>query len=272
MAMNIYSQGIDPKLALGDMDRIISVVQACTLLQVHPRHPYAGELVFTAFSGSHQDAIKKCLANQTDDKPWDVAYLPIDPRDVGRSYQEVIRVNSQSGKGGIAYTLEQEFGLALPRWLQVEFSPIVQKFAEQAGGVVNAESMKDLFESSFMTGTTPYNLGRYDLAKDDVDTVNAELVSNDTTVKITGNGNGALSAFSEALGKHFNMRVDIIQYQEHALTVGSDSQAIAYVQANINGDRFNGVAIDNDIVSASIQALLATVNQKVNQSKDAAVA
>lgn len=272
MAMNIYSQGIDPKLALGDMDRIISVVQACTLLQVHPRHPYAGELVFTAFSGSHQDAIKKCLANQTDDKPWDVAYLPIDPRDVGRSYQEVIRVNSQSGKGGIAYTLEQEFGLALPRWLQVEFSPIVQKFAEQAGGVVNAESMKDLFESSFMTGTTPYNLGRYDLAKDDVDTVNAELVSNNTTVKITGNGNGALSAFSEALGKHFNMRVDIIQYQEHALTVGSDSQAIAYVQANINGDRFNGVAIDNDIVSASIQALLATVNQKINQSKDAAVA
>jgi 2-isopropylmalate synthase len=272
MAMNIYSQGIDPTLALGDMDRIISVVQACTLLQVHPRHPYAGELVFTAFSGSHQDAIKKCLANQTDDKPWDVAYLPIDPRDVGRSYQEVIRVNSQSGKGGIAYTLEQEFGLALPRWLQVEFSPIVQKFAEQAGGVVNAESMKDLFESSFMTGTIPYNLGRYDLAKDDVDTVNAELVGNNTTVKIAGNGNGALSAFSEALGKHFNMRVDIIQYQEHALTVGSDSQAIAYVQANINGDRFNGVAIDNDIVSASIQALLATVNQKINQSKDAAVA
>ncbi|ETI62049.1 2-isopropylmalate synthase [Marinomonas profundimaris] len=272
MAMNIYSQGIDPELALGDMDRIISVVQACTLLQVHPRHPYAGELVFTAFSGSHQDAIKKCLANQTDDKPWDVAYLPIDPRDVGRSYQEVIRVNSQSGKGGIAYTLEQEYGLALPRWLQVEFSPIVQQFAEKDGGVVNAESMKNLFESSFMTGTTPYQLGKYDLAKDDVDTVNAELIGNNTSIKISGDGNGALSAFSEALGKHFNMRVDIIQYQEHALTVGSDSQAIAYVQANINGDRFNGVAIDNDIVSASIQALLATVNQKIDQGKNAAVA
>ncbi|MGO2354565.1 MAG: 2-isopropylmalate synthase [Marinomonas foliarum] len=272
MAMNIYSQGIDPELALGDMDRIISVVQACTLLQVHPRHPYAGELVFTAFSGSHQDAIKKCLANQTDDKPWDVAYLPIDPRDVGRSYQEVIRVNSQSGKGGVAYTLEQEYGLALPRWLQVEFSPIVQQFAEKDGGVVNAESMKDLFESSFMTGTTPYKLGKYDLAKDDVDTVHADLVGNNTSVKITGDGNGALSAFSEALGKHFNMRVDIIQYQEHALTVGSDSQAIAYVQANINGDRYNGVAIDNDIVSASIQALLATVNQKIIENTDSAVA
>ncbi|MGO3738710.1 MAG: 2-isopropylmalate synthase [Marinomonas foliarum] len=272
MAMNIYSQGIDPELALGDMDRIISVVQACTLLQVHPRHPYAGELVFTAFSGSHQDAIKKCLANQTDDKPWDVAYLPIDPRDVGRSYQEVIRVNSQSGKGGVAYTLEQEYGLALPRWLQVEFSPIVQQLAEKDGGVVNAESMKDLFESSFMTGTTPYKLGKYDLAKDDVDTVHADLVGNNTSVKITGDGNGALSAFSEALGKHFNMRVDIIQYQEHALTVGSDSQAIAYVQANINGDRYNGVAIDNDIVSASIQALLATVNQKIIENTDSAVA
>jgi 2-isopropylmalate synthase len=272
MAMNIYSQGIDPELALGDMDRIISVVQACTLLQVHPRHPYAGELVFTAFSGSHQDAIKKCLANQTDDKPWDVAYLPIDPRDVGRSYQEVIRVNSQSGKGGVAYTLEQEYGLALPRWLQVEFSPIVQQFAEKDGGVVDAESMKNLFESSFMTGNTPYKLGKYDLAKDDVDTVHADLIGNNTSIKITGNGNGALSAFSEALGKHFNMRVDIIQYQEHALTVGSDSQAIAYVQANIDGDRFNGVAIDNDIVSASIQALLATVNQKIAENKDAAVA
>ena len=266
IAMNMYSQGVDPKLALGDMDRIISVVQACTLLQVHPRHPYAGELVFTAFSGSHQDAIKKCLANQTDDKPWDVAYLPIDPRDVGRSYQEVIRVNSQSGKGGVAYTLEQEYGLALPRWLQVEFSPMVQQFAEKDGGVVDAESMKTLFEQSFMTGTTPFKLGKYDLTKDDVDTVNAQLIGNDNEVSISGNGNGALSAFSEALGKHFDMRIDIIQYQEHALTVGSDSQAIAYVQANINGDRFNGVAIDNDIVSASIQALLATVNQKITQS------
>ncbi|MFT2099267.1 2-isopropylmalate synthase [Marinomonas sp. 2405UD66-6] len=263
MAMNMYSQGIDPKLALGDMDRIISVVQACTLLQVHPRHPYAGELVFTAFSGSHQDAIKKCLANQTDDKPWDVAYLPIDPRDVGRSYQEVIRVNSQSGKGGVAYTLEQEYGLALPRWLQVEFSPLVQKFAEEDGGVVDAESMKKLFETSFMTGETPFKLGKYDLTKDDVDTVNAQLIGKNGNVSISGDGNGALSAFSEALGKHFDMRIDIIQYQEHALTVGSDSQAIAYVQANINGDRFNGVAIDNDIVSASIQALLASVNQKV---------
>lgn len=272
MAMNIYSQGIDPELALGDMDRIISVVQACTLLQVHPRHPYAGELVFTAFSGSHQDAIKKCLANQTDDKPWDVAYLPIDPRDVGRSYQEVIRVNSQSGKGGVAYTLEQEYGLALPRWLQVEFSPIVQAFAEKDGGVVDAESMKNLFETHFMTGDTPYKLGKYDLAKDDVDTVKAELIGEDGKLSIKGNGNGALSAFSEALGSHFNMRVDIIQYQEHALTVGSNSQAIAYVQANIDGDRYNGVAIDYDIVSASIQALLATVNQKIAENKDAAVA
>ena len=119
MAMNMYSQGVNPELNFADMDRVISVVQSCTQLPVHPRHAYAGELVFTAFSGSHQDAIKKCLANQTDDKPWDVAYLPIDPRDIGRSYQEVIRVNSQSGKGGVAFALEQEYGLALPRWLQV---------------------------------------------------------------------------------------------------------------------------------------------------------
>jgi 2-isopropylmalate synthase, yeast type len=272
MAMNIYSQGVDPKLALGDMDRIVSVVQACTQLPVHPRHPYAGELVFTAFSGSHQDAIKKCLAHQQDDQPWDVAYLPIDPTDVGRSYQEVIRVNSQSGKGGMAYTLEQEYGLALPRWLQVEFSPIVQRFAEEDGGVIDAEAMKQLFESSFLTGKAPYSLGRYELSKSENDTVHAELIDNGEVVQVSGQGNGALSAFGEALGNYFDLKIDIVQYQEHALTVGSDAQAIAYVQANINGERFNGAAIDNDIVSASIQALLATLNQKVIAAKQANVA
>ncbi|TDO96830.1 2-isopropylmalate synthase [Marinomonas balearica] len=272
MAMNMYSQGVDPKLALGDMDRIVSVVQACTQLPVHPRHPYAGELVFTAFSGSHQDAIKKCLAFQKEDQPWDVAYLPIDPTDVGRSYQEVIRVNSQSGKGGMAYTLEQEYGLALPRWLQVEFSPIVQKFAEEDGGVIDAEAMKNLFESNFLTGKSPYALGRYELSKAENDTVHAELLSNNETIQVSGQGNGALSAFGEALGKYFNLKIDIVQYQEHALTVGSDAQAIAYVQTNIDGERFNGAAIDSDIVSASIQALLATLNQKVIAAEQANVA
>ncbi|MFD1383692.1 2-isopropylmalate synthase [Rhodanobacter aciditrophus] len=272
MAMNMYSQGVDPKLALGDMDRIVSVVQSCTQLPIHPRHPYAGELVFTAFSGSHQDAIKKCLTNQTDDKPWDVAYLPIDPRDVGRSYQEVIRVNSQSGKGGVAFALEQEYGLALPRWLQVELSPIIQRFSEEDGGVVEAEDMKRLFEQSFMTGSSPYALGNYSLTKDERDKVTAALNHAGGSVNIEGEGNGALSAFTAALSDHFNIRVDIVQYQEHALTVGSDSQAIAYVQANIDGERFNGAAIDNDIVSASIQAVLATVNQKVAEASQASVA
>lgn len=267
MAMNMYSQGVDPKLDFADMDRIISVVQSCTQLPVHPRHAYAGELVFTAFSGSHQDAIKKCLANQTDEKPWDVAYLPIDPRDVGRSYQEVIRVNSQSGKGGMAYALEQEYGLALPRWLQVEFSPIVQKFAETDGGVVDAAEMKDLFEKSFMTTSEPFKLGNYELSKQECDTVTAQLTHESGDITIQGKGNGALSAFTQALSDYFKARVDIVQYQEHALTVGSDSQAIAYVQVNIDGDRFNGVAIDNDIVSASIQAVVATINQKVGSKR-----
>ncbi|WP_425640844.1 2-isopropylmalate synthase [Marinomonas gallaica] len=270
IAMNMYSQGVDPKLSLGDMDRIVSVVQSCTQLPVHPRHPYAGELVFTAFSGSHQDAIKKCLANQTDDKAWDVAYLPIDPMDVGRSYQEVIRVNSQSGKGGVAFALEQEYGLALPRWLQVELSPIVQRFSEEDGGVVKSADMKRLFEESFMTANSPYALGNYELSKKDHDSVTAELTHKDGSISIEGEGNGALSAFTTALSNHFGIRVDIVQYQEHALTNGSDSQAIAYIQANIDGDRFNGVAIDNDIVSASIQAVLATVNQKVASTNEQA--
>ncbi|SBS35224.1 2-isopropylmalate synthase [Marinomonas aquimarina] len=272
MAMNMYSQGVDPELNFGDMDRVISVVQSCTQLPVHPRHAYAGELVFTAFSGSHQDAIKKCLANQTEDKPWDVAYLPIDPRDIGRSYQEVIRVNSQSGKGGVAFALEQEYGLALPRWLQVELSPIVQRFSEEDGGVIQAADMKRLFEEHFMTSSAPYALGNYELSKKDCDTVSAELAHNDGNITVHGEGNGALSAFTSALSEHFNVRVDIVQYQEHALTVGSDSQAIAYIQANIDGERYNGVAIDNDIVSASIQAVLATVNQKVIASEQANVA
>ncbi|MCO4784627.1 2-isopropylmalate synthase [Marinomonas atlantica] len=270
IAMNMYSQGVDPKLSLGDMDRIVSVVQSCTQLPVHPRHPYAGELVFTAFSGSHQDAIKKCLAHQTEDKAWDVAYLPIDPMDVGRSYQEVIRVNSQSGKGGVAFALEQEYGLALPRWLQVELSPIVQRFSEEDGGVVKSADMKRLFEESFMTANAPYALGNYELSKKDHDSVTAELTHKDGSISIEGEGNGALSAFTTALSSHFGIRVDIVQYQEHALTNGSDSQAIAYIQANIDGDRFNGVAIDNDIVSASIQAVLATVNQKVASANEQA--
>jgi len=261
MAMNMYSQGVDPELQLGDMDRIVSVVKSVTNLPVHPRHAYAGELVFTAFSGSHQDAINKCLANQTDDKPWDVAYLPIDPRDLGRTYQEVIRVNSQSGKGGVAYTLEQEHGLALPRWLQVEFSPVVQSFAEQDGGVVNGDTMKKLFEDTYLTGNAPYQLGKYELQKDGLDTVRADLMINGETISIHGQGNGALSAFSQALSSHFNLKLDVVQYQEHALTSTTDSQAITYVQTNINGKRYNGVAIDEDIVSASMQALIATVNQ-----------
>ncbi|MCZ2720342.1 2-isopropylmalate synthase [Marinomonas sp. 15G1-11] len=268
MAMNMYSQGVDPQLQLGNMDRIVSVVQSCTQLPVHPRHPYAGELVFTAFSGSHQDAIKKCLDNQTDDKPWDVAYLPIDPRDVGRSYQEVIRVNSQSGKGGIAYSLEQEYGLSLPRWLQVEFSPIIQKFAEEDGGVITTESMKSLFESTYITGSAPYALGRYELQKDGGDSIRADITSVDTTISISGEGNGTISAFANALAKQFDIRMDVTQYSEHALTIGSDSNAIAYIQMNINGDRYNGVAIDADIVSASIQAILATVNQFVTHKNE----
>ena len=272
MAMNMYSQGVNPELNFADMDRVISVVQSCTQLPVHPRHAYAGELVFTAFSGSHQDAIKKCLANQTDDKPWDVAYLPIDPRDIGRSYQEVIRVNSQSGKGGVAFALEQEYGLALPRWLQVELSPIVQRFSEEDGGVIEAADMKRLFEENFMTASAPYALGNYELSKKDRDSVTAELTHKDGNISVQGEGNGALSAFTSALSEQFNIRVDIVQYQEHALTVGSDSQAIAYIQANIDGERYNGVAIDNDIVSASIQAVLATVNQKVSASEQANVA
>ena len=150
MAMNLYSQGVDPQLQLGHMDEIIQTARECTQLPVHPRHPYAGELVFTAFSGSHQDAIKKCLASARNSEPWEVAYLPIDPADIGRSYQEVIRINSQSGKGGIAYVLERDFGLQLPRWLQIDFSQAVQAYAEERETEVGSEEIYQLFQQTYL--------------------------------------------------------------------------------------------------------------------------
>ena len=265
MAMNLYSQGVDPELNLSNMDEIVRTVKICTQLPVHPRHPYAGELVFTAFSGSHQDAIKKCLSLRSDDSeaPWNVAYLPIDPRDLGRSYQEVIRVNSQSGKGGVAYSLERDYGLQVPRWMQIAFSPKVQKMAEQQGGEISSQAIHDLFEQTYLQANAPAELISYNLARNTHDEIQAQLLIDNNYVSIKGSGHGAMAAFSDALRQHFGFKMDIQAYSEHALETGSESKAIAYVHVIINQQSFMASAIHEDILSASLEALVKAGNQAV---------
>jgi 2-isopropylmalate synthase len=267
MAMNIYSQGIDPQLDLSDMDRIISVVERCTQLPVHPRHPYAGELVFAAFSGSHQDAINKCLA--IDDKEravngpdsqWKVAYLPIDPRDVGRSYQEVIRINSQSGKGGVAYVLEQDYGLILPRWLQVDFSPQIQQHAEMSETEVSTEQIRQIFQDTYIDVVDTMTVESYQAARaQGTDRLSAVLTTGSDRIEIASDGKGILDAFVGALNAKLDSRIVIVDYSEHTLGDNEQSEAMAYIQLNINGQRVCGAGCSEDIVGASLRAVLAAV-------------
>ena len=262
MAMNLYSQGIDPMLDLSDMDEIINCVKACTQLPVHPRHPYAGELVFTAFSGSHQDAINKCLAQRSEADPWQVAYLPIDPSDLGRSYQEVIRINSQSGKGGIAYILEQDYGLHLPRWLQIEFSAVVQKWAEHDGSEVSPIMIWKLFLQTYVEQTQPYQLGSYSLTREGQEKITAIILQQGKTVSIEAEGGGVLEVFTKALSTGLGVTLDVLEYSEHAMGTGVEKQAISYVQIKCNGERCIGVAMHRDMMSATFNAVLVAINQQ----------
>jgi 2-isopropylmalate synthase len=267
MAMNIYSQGIDPELDLSDMDRIINVVERCTQLPVHPRHPYAGDLVFAAFSGSHQDAINKCLAIDAKerevngpDSHWKVAYLPIDPRDVGRSYQEVIRINSQSGKGGVAYVLEQDYGLILPRWLQVDFSPQVQRHAEASASEVSTNQIRQIFQDTYIDVEGAMTVDSYQAARSQgTDQLSAVLLTDSGPIEISSAGKGVLDAFVGALNAHLDARIVIVDYSEHTLGDNEQSEAMAYVQLNINGQRVCGAGSSEDIVGASLRAVLAAV-------------
>lgn len=260
MAMNLYSQGVDPQLDFSGMDRIISVVEKCTALKVHPRHPYAGELVFAAFSGSHQDAINKCLSIYEEGATWEVAYLPVDPRDLGRNYQEVIRINSQSGKGGVAYILEQEQGIKMPRWLQVDFSPVVQKEAEITEAEVSPDQIFDLFNRTYLDANTNRSLKDYEVKRqDDTDIMHATMVDGDTEYELTGEGRGVLEAFVTAMGKHTGKPFVIVHYNEHTLGSTEGSEAIAYVQISIGQQRVCGAGRSHDILGATLIALLNAV-------------
>lgn len=260
MGMNLYSQGVDPELDFSGMDKIINVVEKCTALKVHPRHPYAGELVFAAFSGSHQDAINKCLALYTEGEQWDVAYLPVDPRDLGRNYQEVIRINSQSGKGGVAYVLEQEHGIKMPRWLQVDFSPVVQQEAEKTKIEVSAEQIADLFNKTYLQPNQQRHLKSYQVQRqNNTDVMQAILVDDGTEYDIAGEGRGVLEAFVAALSKHTQQPFVIVDYNEHTLGSNEGSEAMAYVQISMGKQRVCGAGKSRDILGATLNALLNAV-------------
>ena len=271
MAMNLYSQGVNPDLDFARMDEICTVARECTQLPVHPRHPYAGELVFTAFSGSHQDAIHKCLSKREEDAAWDVAYLPIDPADIGRTYQEVIRINSQSGKGGVAHVLRRDYGLELPRWLQVDFSTAVQGLAEDSEAEVSSEDIFQLFSDTYLSTADRWRLGNYQLSrKDESDGLEVTLHGPKGDVALTGQGNGVVDAFVQAMEKLTGRHIVVVEYSEHTLGQSADAEAVCYVQLNIDGERPCGVGRSHDIVQASLAAILSALDTRGLVLADAA--
>ncbi|BDT56520.1 2-isopropylmalate synthase [Massilia varians] len=260
LAMNLYTQGIDPGLDFSDIDAVRQVVEECNQLPVHPRHPYAGDLVFTAFSGSHQDAIKKGFAVQKADAIWEVPYLPIDPADLGRSYDAVIRVNSQSGKGGMAYLLEQEYGLELPRRLQIEFSRAVQRVADATGREIDAASIHTLFAREYLEQETPWQYVAHRMTEDSAHGVQIalDLTRHHAPQAMQGKGNGPIDAFVNALG----LDIRVMDYHEHAIGHGADARAACYVELRVgSGQTLFGVGIDSNIVTASFRAVLSAVNR-----------
>jgi 2-isopropylmalate synthase len=263
-AMNLYSQGVDPKVDFSSMSEITDVVEACTEIPTHPRHPYAGELVFTAFSGSHQDAIRKCLARRAEDDPWEVAYLPIDPRDLSRRYEEVVRINSQSGKGGVAYILERDYNISLPRWLQIEFSKVVQREAETGGGEIDSDTIHRLFEKRYLAVHPDWELKSYDLHRDEEGVyarVSFGVDVNLTTLE--GRGLGAVEALAEALEKTHGVHIAVEAYDEFALGEGTDANAMACIRLQVDGHPCSAAALAEDTTSATLQALLSALSLQI---------
>jgi len=260
VALNLYSQGVDPGLDFSDIDEIRRTVEHCNQIPVHPRHPYVGDLVYTSFSGSHQDAIKKAFAARKEDDIWDMPYLPIDPKDLGRSYEAVIRVNSQSGKGGIAYLLETEYGLELPRRLQIEFSQVVQAVMDASGKELSAQDLWQLFEAEYglaRVGSLQHQViqGEGGPAGDQVG-VNVEARLGDDSVRIEGVGNGPIDAFVAGLSRTVGQPIRVLDYHEHAITSGSAARAVAYLELRVGEQTLFGVGVDPDIVSASFKAII----------------
>jgi 2-isopropylmalate synthase len=267
MAMNMFSQGIDPKLYLSDMPKIVAVSEECTKIPIHIRQPYAGELVFTAFSGSHQDAIRKGMAfvESGSSGAWEVPYLPIDPADVGGSYRETVRVNSQSGKGGVAFILENYFGVSLPRPLLLEFSPIVQKISEADGGELKADKIWDAFVNEFIEVKGEYELIDYKVRSkgDDAASCKAKIRVGENEVAVEGEGSGPIDAFIAAMVETLNEPLNVIDYQEYSLNEGSEAQAICILSiADEEQNKFYGVGISQNTTTAAFKSIIAAINRK----------
>ena len=280
LGLNLFSQGIDPHIDFSELDEIKRTVEYCNQLPVHERSPYGGDLVYTAFSGSHQDAIKKgfelmskdaaAKGVEVDDLVWAVPYLPIDPKDVGRSYEAVIRVNSQSGKGGVAYLLKADHNLDLPRKLQIEFSRVVQNKTDAEGGEVSSAMLWDIFTDEYLPSSDPAaKWGRFELRRmrtasemDGVVSLEAVLRDGAGEVEVNGTGNGPISAFIDVLAQH-GVNVRVLDYVEHTLSVGAEAQAAAYTELEVNGKNLWGVGIDGDISTASLKAIISGVNRAI---------
>ena len=284
LGLNLFSQGIDPMINFSDIDEIRRTVEYCNQLKVPERHPYGGDLVYTAFSGSHQDAIKKGLDAMdadaaasgvgVDDLVWAVPYLPIDPHDVGRSYEAVVRVNSQSGKGGVAYLMKNEYSLDLPRRLQIEFSQVVQRHTDEAGGEVTPQQLWKIFSDEYLPTETAEqpNWGRFSLhgmrhssTDGGVDSISVDLVDGEQSLTVDGQGNGPIAAFVVALAER-QVDVRVLDYTEHAMSAGGDAQAAAFVECQIGDRVLWGVGIDANIVRASLKAVLSAVNRSVGRT------
>jgi len=270
MAANLYSQGIDPGLDVSDIFDIRATVEHCNQLPVHPRHPYAGELVFTAFSGSHQDAIRKGFAAMRDSNSpeWAVPYLPIDPQDLGRTYESVVRVNSQSGKGGVAFILEQDHGLQLPRRMQMEFSRVVQAISETSGGEVDSAAILQAFRDTFLAPGGPLSFVRHHSVPDPDDeerrTLDARVVFEGRERGISGRGNGPIDAFVNALNSAFEVEFRIVDYHQHAINSGADARSACYVEAQAGrGETRYGAGLDANIVTASLEAVCSAFDRAV---------
>ncbi|HZW13135.1 MAG TPA: 2-isopropylmalate synthase [Noviherbaspirillum sp.] len=267
LAMNLYTQGVHPGLDFSDIDEVRKCVEDCNQLPVHARHPYVGDLVYTAFSGSHQDAIKKGFAQQRDGAFWEVPYLPVDPADLGRNYDAVIRVNSQSGKGGMSYLLEQEYGLKLPRRLQIEFSRAVQQIADNSGREVTAQDIFNVFRREYLDLQSPYAYHAHRIIEDCSSgslSLHAELRHHGQQLHVHGSGNGPIDAFIRALG----LDSTVMDYHEHAIGSGSDARAACYIELRVADEptRF-GVGIDENIVTASFKAVVSALNRQTGNER-----
>jgi len=264
MAMNLYSQGLDPKLDFSDIANVIDVYKRCTDMPVHPRHPWVGELVYAAFSGSHQDAIRKSMAyhHERSLPHWEVAYLPIDPRDLGRRYEEVVRINSQSGKGGVALVLERDHSITLPTWIHPAVSQVVQEQADAAGREISSRRVRELFEARFLAVPSGWQLNGYDLHSDTPNT-NGEfrIGAGAKQLTIRGTGHGLIEALADAVSKHFSVRIAVRAFDEHAMTPGTEAKAIASILLEVDGQQVAACCIDEDSSFATLQATLSAIGR-----------